>query len=656
MNDATLPILLGAGAVGGLLWHASRRRARAHTGTPGETGAAAPPAASPDRPARDASTASPLPATPAPSSVTASAPPASAPPEIRPPKHGAPGAAVASTPSPPPGRWIWPVETYNGRRSVITNPWSTREGRVHKGVDILFPRVPGDSATGRPVKYPPTVERWRSLVASLANGLDVDFLLTWIQHESGGLPCATGIPNKETGLFQSYHPHDDRHGATFEALRTACEPGKQTAYRPLTDAEQRLQVSTGIALVRACMEVATSTLKAIGAEWSTRDRYCLAKLVHALPAYVYRFPKAYADKHGRPPASWAEFRTWVRSLPDTTVIAIARAVRPWASVAQRDRLFGNAERTGDAVSHGHPRYVVPEGVRALAASDGIVWSASRMPRGFTVVIDHGALGYATFYTHLSSLLVAPTQRGASRERVYAGQPLGVIGADPMDPAGLPHLHFELWKGGPSDAIDPAPLMRWWEHISPSTPPPAVPSKPAPGSPPPPASPLGTSGPPVPSSSAAAPGSMSTTAAMITAMLKPGAPGVARNASLSYRPVGERGEPYPEWIRALDGKSGVYVIRELGPDGKPEIVYVGQSSAGRLYDTLTRHLQQWRRWKGFWRGQYGEGHDPGLTYDRGRVDVAVRITPASRALDEEARLIRRLRPRDNLIGQPEEVPF
>jgi hypothetical protein len=27
-----------------------------------------------------------------------------------------------------------------------------------------------------------------------------------------------------------------------------------------------------------------------------------------------------------------------------------------------------------------------------------------------------------------------------------------------------------------------------------------------------------------------------------------------------------------------------------------------------------------------------------------------------ALDEEARLIRRLRPRDNILGQPEEAPF
>ena len=80
--------------------------------------------------------------------------------------------------------------------------------------------------------------------------------------------------------------------------------------------------------------------------------------------------------------------------------------------------------------------------------------------------------------------------------------------------------------------------------------------------------------------------------------------------------------------------------------------MGQSSAGRLYETLTRHLQSWRRWKGFWKGQYAEGHDPGLTYDRDRVEVAVRVTSADDALHEEARLIQRLRPRDNLLGQPE----
>jgi len=137
------------------------------------------------------------------------------------------------------------------------------------------------------------------------------------------------------------------------------------------------------------------------------------------------------------------------------------------------------------------------------------------------------------------------------------------------------------------------------------------------------------------------------------------PSAPRNASLVYRPVGSPGERYPDWLRRVRGESGVYVIRVRDRDGDPVIVYVGSSSANRLYATVTRHFQQWRRWKGFWRGHYAEGHDPGLTYDRASVDVAVRVTSPSDALDEESRLIERLRPRDNILGQPEieeEVPF
>jgi hypothetical protein len=136
----------------------------------------------------------------------------------------------------------------------------------------------------------------------------------------------------------------------------------------------------------------------------------------------------------------------------------------------------------------------------------------------------------------------------------------------------------------------------------------------------------------------------------------------RNAGLTYRPLGETGTPYPPWVRALKGKSGVYVIRETARDGSSEIVYVGESHTGRLYNTLTRHFQSWRRSKKFWTGQYGgQGHDPGLTYPRNRVTVAVRVLSPQRALDEEARLIARLRPRDNLLGQPSDeaedvIPF
>jgi hypothetical protein len=250
--------------------------------------------------------------------------------------------------------------------------------------------------------------------------------------------------------------------------------------------------------------------------------------------------------------------------------------------------------------NGSAHHVMPDGMNAVAASDGVVWSAMKTSRGYAVVIDHGG-HIATFYTHLEKLLVKETANAKAGEHVRAGQPIGVIGADPLDGQHLKHLHFEVWLGGPKDAIDPAPLMHAWESIA-----------------------------------------------------NPNA-AVARNATFVYRPIGESGDAYPDWVRALKGKAGVYVIRDR--DSR-DIVYVG-SSAGRLYDTLTRHFQTWRRYKGFWRGQYGEGHDPGLTYERSSVEVAIRITSPSRSLDEEMRLIARLRPRDNLIGQPavaDEVPF
>lgn len=81
----------------------------------------------------------------------------------------------------------------------------------------------------------------------------------------------------------------------------------------------------------------------------------------------------------------------------------------------------------------------------------------------------------------------------------------------------------------------------------------------------------------------------------------------------------------------------------------------ETCAGNRASAPRPHFH-WRRWKNWWSGQYAEGHDPGLTYERSRVDVAVRVTSADDAIDEEARLILRLRPRDNLVGQPDDVPF
>lgn len=131
--------------------------------------------------------------------------------------------------------------------------------------------------------------------------------------------------------------------------------------------------------------------------------------------------------------------------------------------------------------NGSKGYVMPEKLVAVAASDGVVWSAGWGPGGFAVVIDHGPQKVATYYNHLSELLVTQTSRAKSGQRVYAGQPLGIIGASPRDGAKLKHLHFAIWLGGPDAAIDPAPVMRSWEYINdPSPAPPAPTPKPPDG--------------------------------------------------------------------------------------------------------------------------------------------------------------------------------
>ena len=102
---------------------------------------------------------------------------------------------------------------------------------------------------------------------------------------------------------------------------------------------------------------------------------------------------------------------------------------------------------------------MPDHRAALAASDGVASYAARTPRGWTVIIDHAPRKLATYYTHFSQLLVVPKQQ------VRAGQPIGIIGGDPLDGAHLMHLHFEIWRGGPETRFDPQPFMTSWELLS-----------------------------------------------------------------------------------------------------------------------------------------------------------------------------------------------
>lgn len=90
---------------------------------------------------------------------------------------------------------------------------------------------------------------------------------------------------------------------------------------------------------------------------------------------------------------------------------------------------------------------------------------------------------------------------------------------------------------------------------------------------------------------------------------------------------------PTWVRELKGQSGVYVIRSRDK----KTLYVGESHSGRLHDTLTRHFRAW------------SGRTAGKTYSRGSVEVAIRVTSAGRAVPLQNALIKRLKPRDNVVG-------
>jgi hypothetical protein len=128
--------------------------------------------------------------------------------------------------------------------------------------------------------------------------------------------------------------------------------------------------------------------------------------------------------------------------------------------------------------------------------------------------------------------------------------------------------------------------------------------------------------------------------------------------LDYRVVGDTGDEYPEWLHELADVSGVYVIRSRATK---KVLYVGESHTGNLFATVTRHLSFWHRAKRWWHGGYGaQQHDPGTTYKRADVEVAAFATKTgAAAVTEQDRLIRRLRPKDNIVGKPEtdsEVPF
>lgn len=120
---------------------------------------------------------------------------------------------------------------------------------------------------------------------------------------------------------------------------------------------------------------------------------------------------------------------------------------------------------------GSVTFFAPPGTPVYAARDGTVWSAGMSPRGISVVLDHGR-PFATFYQHLADT-VFPMGTHDGRDptgkviTVKGGDLIGHMGYDPIDPEGLRHLHFAVWKDGAGDSasVDPTRSMRNWKRTA-----------------------------------------------------------------------------------------------------------------------------------------------------------------------------------------------
>ena len=110
------------------------------------------------------------------------------------------------------------------------------------------------------------------------------------------------------------------------------------------------------------------------------------------------------------------------------------------------------------------------------------------------------------------------------------------------------------------------------------------------------------------------------------------------ARLKWRaPVSPDGANFAEWLSALRGQghNGVYLIRDARTR---EVVYVGESHTGRLYETLTRHLYAWN----------GKGSGPSYPPEAVEVAIIVAETQLDDPIADQYALIQELEPRDNIM--------
>lgn len=207
----------------------------------------------------------------------------------------------------------------------------------------------GSSGESNGLAFPRQVEAWRSLVDQLRGDLDLDFLLAWIQHESGGNPCSTGIIRDgfcvEAGIGQLYFENKTTrsYGVTSDELRAMCSGSSPVCSRPPTEAERHVQVQSLVDMARDYRSRSLVQLGKQGLVWDQRDLYRLTKLQHALPAVASAFIPALK------PVSWALFKISIETMNIDKIRQISPPVARFFGEPLR-KVLANANDVGGVVN------------------------------------------------------------------------------------------------------------------------------------------------------------------------------------------------------------------------------------------------------------------------------------------------------------------
>lgn len=181
-----------------------------------------------------------------------------------------------------------------------------------------------------------------------------------------------------------------------------------------TDALPLVALGGGVVAAAALAARSREATATNDATTTRSDRAGVGATTAAVDAWVYPVPSlgdraaVISDGFGSP-----------RTRPDGTKQTHLGADLMYRRRDARDLIAVYPART----ANGTKGYFMPDGVPALAASAGVVRFAARTPVGHTVIVRHPN-GWATYYTHLSELVVRVG------DQVTAGQPIGIIAAAP----------------------------------------------------------------------------------------------------------------------------------------------------------------------------------------------------------------------------------